>query len=98
MKNSYHFVTDWRFRAEGEVVYDIASDPFECPRWWSTVYLYVEALVHGAEEGLGCRLHRHTKGWLPYELRWEALTTGVLRPRGSPFECVATSRARNLDD
>jgi hypothetical protein len=38
-------------------------------------YLSVEELEHGAENEVGRRFCLHTKGWLPYTLRWEALTT-----------------------
>jgi len=96
MKNSYHFVTHWRFRGRREVVYDIVSDPLEYPRWWSTVYLHVEELVHGAEDGLGRRLRLHTKGWLPYELRWEALTTEVLRPRRVAIRAFGDFEGRGI--
>src|SRR4051812_38571818 len=80
MNHSYHFMTQWRLLGHRELVYEIISDPLGYPRWWSTVYLRVEELAPGALEGLGRRIRFHTKGWLPYTLRWEALTIEAQRP------------------
>ena len=67
MDNHYHFLTRWRVKASAQEVYDILSLPVEYPRWWPSVYLSVRELTPR-------RVRLHTKGWLPYTLRWEAAT------------------------
>ena len=79
--NSYHFITRWRLRATPEQVYDIISEPLEFSRWWPSVYLGVEELEHGDAGGTGRRVRFHTRGWLPYTLRWESRATEAVRPR-----------------
>jgi hypothetical protein len=36
--------------------------------------------VPGDESGVGRRIRLHTKGWLPYTLRWESCATEVKGP------------------
>lgn len=79
--NEYHFVTRWRMLAKVEEVYDVIADPLEYPRWWPSVYLEIKELEPGDSRGLGRRLTLHTKGWLPYTLRWESVATEAARPR-----------------
>ncbi len=67
MANTYHFVSHWRVNARAEEVFDIISQPLDYPRWWPSVYLEAEPAGTGA-------VRMHTKGWLPYTLRWEATT------------------------
>ncbi len=71
--NHYHFLTRWRVRATPEEVYAIVSAPLEYPRWWPSVYLAVD------ETGPR-RFRLHTRGWLPYTLRWDAETVVAERP------------------
>jgi hypothetical protein len=68
--NQYHFVTNWRVPAKIEAVFDILSDPLDLPRWWSAVYLEVKELEAGDDSGIGRVIDLHTRGWLPYTLRW----------------------------
>lgn len=68
MGASYHFVTDWVVAdASCDEVFAILHDADALPRWWPSVYLSV------AREGELTRLH--TKGWLPYTLRWDFRVT-----------------------
>jgi hypothetical protein len=69
----YHFLTRWRVAATAEEVYDILSLPLDYPRWWPSVYL-------AARELTSSRVRLRTTGWLPYILRWEAVTTEARRP------------------
>lgn len=69
--NAYHFVTRWRVPGTCGEVADVLGDPLELPRWWPSVYLSVEELEPPNAEGVGRRVRLHTKGWLPYTLRWE---------------------------
>lgn len=69
----YHFITRWRFQATPEELFSILSQPLEYPRWWPSVYRQVRQV--------GGRLRIVTSGWLPYRLRWDAVTTEVREPR-----------------
>jgi len=71
-----------RWRVEGNIddVYDLISKPQEFARWWSEVYLRVEEVESGHENGIG-RIHNlHARGWLPYTLNWQSRITEVRRP------------------
>ena len=78
--NDYHFVTCWRFDAPIERVYDLISHPLDYPRWWPEVYLAVTEVTPGDSNGLGRVIDLHTKGRLPYTLRWRARTVEVRKP------------------
>jgi hypothetical protein len=80
VSNQYHFLTRWRVEAPAEDVYDILSQPLEYPRWWPSVYLDVRQLRPGRNDGTGLCAGLVTKGWLPYALRWESVTTEARRP------------------
>lgn len=69
--NEYHFVTNWRVRGTVEEVYDVISNPSDLTRWWPSVYLDVQELKKGDQSGTGKIVSLHTKGWLPYTLRWQ---------------------------
>jgi hypothetical protein len=80
MSNEYHFITHWRFEGTVADVYELIGDPFGYTRWWPTVYLDVQQLEPGDANGMGRRFRFHTKGWLPYTLRWESRVTEIDRP------------------
>ena len=86
--NDYEFVTNWLIEAPRELVYDILSKGDDLPRWWPDVYLSarLEPSLDGGD--VGTKIHLHTRGWLPYTLRWTAETVRVDRPSG--FEIRAT--------
>jgi hypothetical protein len=73
--NEYQFLTRWRVRATREEAADIVSDALALPRWWPAVYLAVAELEPGDEAGVGKVIDLHTKGWLPYTLRWRFKVT-----------------------
>lgn len=65
MNHEYHFLTHWRIpRASVEDVFKIIADVEALPQWWPSVYLGVRAVDQRTFE-------LHTKGWLPYTLRWQ---------------------------
>ncbi|HWS72610.1 MAG TPA: polyketide cyclase, partial [Thermoanaerobaculia bacterium] len=66
--NDYHFATDWRVRGTVAEVLEILGDPLDLPRWWPAVYLGVTKLQDGTFD-------LHTKGFLPYTLRWRFRVT-----------------------
>ena len=78
--NEYHFITHWRVRGTADEVYDLISHPLDYPRWWPSVYLQTEELAPGDDNGVGRRIRLHTKGWLPYTLRWDSCSTEAARP------------------
>jgi hypothetical protein len=59
----YRFVTHWRVRGTPAEITAVLGKPEEFPRWWPQVYLSVRETVPGAYE-------MHTRGRLPYTLRW----------------------------
>ena len=73
--NEYRFETRWRVEAPPEVVTEILTDAKDLPRWWPAVYLSVE------EESPGIYA-LHTRGWLPYTLRWKFTVTSTHHPYG----------------
>ena len=73
--NDYHFVTRWRVRGTPEEVYRVLDDAPGLARWWPSVYLDVRVLEEGDESGNGALVGLHTKGWLPYTLRWRFRVT-----------------------
>jgi hypothetical protein len=66
----YHFTTRWRVKGTCEEVSAILRDVESLPRWWPSVYLSVNVLRHGHENGIGTLVQLHTKAWLPYTLKW----------------------------
>ena len=76
----YHFVTHWRAQGAPEEVYDLLDDPADLPRWWPAVYLDVKQIGAGDAQGLGKAFELHTRGWLPYTLRWQLRTVEKKRP------------------
>jgi hypothetical protein len=80
MSNHYHFISRWRVKGTAEEIYAILSHALDYPRWWPSVYMSAHEVAPGNEDGLRRRISLLTKGWLPYELRWEATTTEVLPP------------------
>lgn len=84
--NDYHFVTHWRLRGTIDEVSDILSDPLDLARWWPSVYLSVKEIKPGDSKGLGREVELHTRGRLPYTLRWSFRTTESRQPYGFSLE------------
>jgi hypothetical protein len=75
--NEYHFITHWRVKSTIKEVADILDNAADLVRWWPAVYLDVQVLQSGNEQGLGKVVSLYTKGWLPYTLRWQFRVTKV---------------------
>jgi hypothetical protein len=90
----YHFVSRWRVRGTVEEVSDILGDAEGLARWWPSVYLKVETLEPGGERGAGKLVRLHTKGWLPYTLRWEFRTVASDDPHGYEVEAIGDLEGR----
>jgi hypothetical protein len=82
MKNRYEFISRWRVEGTCGEVADVLSDPLTLPRWWPSVYLGAEEIRAADAHGLGQRVRLHTKGWLPYTLRWELEVVESRYPHG----------------
>ena len=84
----YAFRTHWRPRATAQEVFDILTDPSGLTRWWPDVYLEVTELEPAdPERGLRPLIGLHTKGRLPYTLRWNFRVVESTPPTG--FKLVA---------
>lgn len=81
-KTEYHFITHWRVEGTCEEVSDVLDDATDLVRWWSSIYLRVDLLEPGDDQGIGKVYDLHTKGWLPYTLRWQFRVTESRRPHG----------------
>lgn len=84
--NDYHFITRWRVEGTVDEVSDVLKDATALPRWWPSVYLDVQQLEPGNEEGVGKVISLYTKGWLPYTLRWQFRVTESRYPHGFSLE------------
>jgi hypothetical protein len=80
--NDYHFVTRWRIRGNLTEVADVLQDAQSLPEWWPAVYLEVTQLAAGDNRGIGEVIGLHTKGWLPYTLKWRFTVTESNYPLG----------------
>jgi hypothetical protein len=85
--NEYQFVTNWRVAGSCGEVADVLGDPVGLTRWWPSVYLSVEETQPPDPRGVGRRVRLHTKGWLPYTLKWEFEVVESRYPHG--FTIVA---------
>lgn len=84
--NYYHFITNWRVEGTVNEVSDVLKKAEDLPRWWPSVYLDVQVLEPGDEAGVGKVVSLHTKGWLPYKLRWQFRVTESRYPFGFSLE------------
>ena len=80
--DDYHFLTEWRVAGTVEEVKTILGDAPSLTRWWPAVYLTVDEVERGQPDGVGRTLDLHTKGWLPYTLRWTLRITEPLTDTG----------------
>ncbi len=96
MTSQYHFLTRWRVAGTPEEIFAILSEPEEYPRWWPSVYLMVREVAPGDRNGLGRRIRLLTKGWLPYQLDWEASTTAAQPPNRLVVEASGDFEGRGI--
>ncbi|MDQ6927990.1 MAG: SRPBCC family protein [Actinomycetota bacterium] len=82
VSNDYEFLTVWRVAGTIDEVKDVLGDADSLPRWWPSVYLSVDQVEVGADDGVGRAVDLHTKGWLPYTLRWTLHITEPLTDSG----------------
>jgi hypothetical protein len=84
--NEYRFLTRWRVQGTVEQVYDTLSRPADMVRWWRSVYLAVQELETADPNKIGKVVSLHTRGWLPYTLRWQFRVTETNYPHGFALE------------
>jgi hypothetical protein len=94
--NDYHFITRWRVEGTVREVSDVLDNARDLPRWWPSVYLDVKILEPGDERGIGKLVSLHTKGWLPYTLRWRFRVTDSRYPYGSTIEALGDFVGRGI--
>ena len=71
----YEFLTVWRVAGTREEVVDVLGNAGTLKQWWPSVYLKVTPVAQGNADGVGASFDLHTKGWLPYTLRWRLTVT-----------------------
>jgi hypothetical protein len=84
--SDYQFLTVWRVAGTIEEVRAVLNDGKTLPEWWPSVYLDVREVEPGRPDGLGRVLDLHTKGWLPYTLRWTLRITEPATDAGFALE------------
>lgn len=82
MSADYEFLTVWRVAGTIEEVRAVLADAESLPRWWPAVYLSVTLVEEGGADGVGRAVVLHTKGWLPYTLRWTLTITEPITDTG----------------
>jgi hypothetical protein len=82
----YHFVTHWRVEATRDEVTEVLGDAEALARWWPSVYLQVRVIEPGDRLGVGKVVDLHTKGFLPYTLRWRFRVVEANPPDGFALE------------
>ena len=88
MGSDYQFFTEWRVAGTVEEVKAVLGDAASLPRWWPSVYLSVEEVDAGEPGGVGRVVDLHTKGWLPYTLRWRLHITEPLTDTGFALDAT----------
>lgn len=78
----YEFQTVWRVAGTAAEVKDILGDAGSLGHWWPSVYLDVQTLNPGNPDGTDKVIDLHTKGWLPYTLRWKLTVTEPITEAG----------------
>ena len=86
MGPQYEFLTVWRVPGSVREVRAVLGDAESLPRWWPSVYLAVDVVEGGGADGVGRTLDLHTKGWLPYTLRWRLRVTEPVTDAGFALE------------
>lgn len=81
---NFSLISNWSVRGRIEDVAEILADPERFPDWWGEVYLSIEITAPGDENGIGRTVDVHSRGWLPYTLRW----TGRLVETDPPHRSV----------
>lgn len=68
MPEPYHFVTDWRFRARLQRVWEVVLDIERYPGWWKNFRRVT--ITRGDGRSIGSVIECEVRGSLPYSLRY----------------------------
>ncbi|MGI9106277.1 MAG: SRPBCC family protein [Pyrinomonadaceae bacterium] len=94
--SDYHFISRWRVEGTCEEVWDVLKDVESLRRWWPATYLDVRVLEEGDAEGIGKLVGLHTKGYLPYSLRWQFRVKESRPPHGFTLEAIGDLQGRGI--
>jgi hypothetical protein len=94
--NEFALVSRWDVVAGIEEVAEVLSDVERFPDWWPEVYLGVEVLDPGDVRGIGRTVAVHTRGWLPYTLRWQGRLVASDRPHSWEVEATGDLAGRGV--
>lgn len=94
--NTYHFITRWRVKASLDEVNLVLGSANDLARWWPSVYLDVKQLDPGDAKGIGRVIDLHTKGWLPYTLRWRFRVEESRQPFGFSLRATGDFVGRGI--
>lgn len=86
MAADYHLINHWRVPGELDEVAAVLREPRGLVRWWPEVYLEVEVQDEGDEAGVGRVVRVHSRGRLPYTLRWFFRVVEERWPNGATIE------------
>ena len=89
----YVFVDEWDVDAPIEAVFDTLADATSYPKWWTPVYIDVEA---EGEPRVGQVSRQHFKGRLPYHLHTTSEITQLDRPSVLAADVVGDLRGRGV--
>jgi len=82
MASDYVFFTEWRVAGSVDEVKAVLGDARILPEWWPAVYLSVKVVEPGGPDSEGAVVDLHTKGWLPYTLKWTLHVTEPITDTG----------------
>ena len=88
--------SEWTVEGTVEEVADILRDIERLPAWWGAVYLAVEIVEPGGEDGIGRVVAFHSRGWLPYTLRWQGRVVEANRPHRWTIEATGDLVGRGV--
>lgn len=94
--NEFHFITDWRIKGTVVEVAEVLGKATDLVRWWPSVYLDVQEVEAGEENGIGKVVRLYTKGWLPYTLRWSFRVSESSYPSGFTLEASGDFVGRGI--
>lgn len=86
----------WRINGTIEEVADVLGDVERLPNWWGDVYLGVAVIDPGGEDGIGRRIAFHSRGILPYTLRWQGEVVAADRPHSWTIAATGDLRGRGV--
>jgi hypothetical protein len=95
-ESAFTLVSDWSVEGTIEEVAAILAEPERFPDWWPEVYLGVEVLDPGGPGGIGRTVAVHSRGWLPYTLRWVGRLVAADRPHGWTIEATGDLVGRGV--